>query len=728
MNRAIRTAVALALVLTPAFGYIRAGYTEAGGAFIPYRRIDTKGIQFYINNLVVPGATSGAIGAQVKVVSDNSDPVTAIREAAAMWNRVPGADIKFLPLKATDALHKADDGKNVILFASNVDDLSALGFVAGKAIGAIGVTVSFAYADKGKNADGVDVDKGDISDSDILLNPAGTAADMVFSSDGSTAVDIQTVLAHELGHALGANHTGLLGAAMFPYLTVDLGGGNKVPASSARLLSSDDQAFVVAVYPAAGVARGTLSGKVTASGGSAVKAALVTILDTATGVTLGTISGADGTYSQQVPPGNYMVYAEPFNGIVGAGNIIGLDPAQVTTGFQPTFRGGSTAPTLVQVDGGASAVADFTVAASGATALTAPLAGFAAAGGTGGISGVNGLAGPAILSSGQSRDLVFVGGGFDATTTVQVFGPGISVRAGSIRVDTSLNSPLGPIIRATLDITARQTPAMATLMLTKGGSTLAFSGYFVIVPPKPVFTSKSVVNAASYVGLSGDGVVSPGGLYSIYAATGSALGPESLAQNGPYDGYGKLANSLSGVSVTFDGVLAPMFLSFSGQLNVQVPFEVAGKKTTVVQVNYNGSLSDKISVPVTPSQPAFFTITPIGTDSIAGNQDFTLNSSTNPEARGRVVSIYGTGLGKLSYDVPTGAGAGGPPAGYTGNNTCVLGGSKSVSVAFTGWTPSAVGLGQWSLVIPSDSPTGAVSVKCTDINGASTQVGTLYIK
>ncbi|MCU1326769.1 MAG: hypothetical protein JWN34_2139, partial [Bryobacterales bacterium] len=325
-------------------------------------------------------------------------------------------------------------------------------------------------------------------------------------------------------------------------------------------------------------------------------------------------------------------------------------------------------------------------------------------------------------------DIAFLGGGFDDTTVVQVFGAGISVRPGSTRVDTSVTSSSGPLIRATLDIAARQTPALATLVLSKGAGRLALTGYFVIVPPKPVFTSKSIVNAASYVGQNNDGVVSPGGLYSIYAATGSALGPAPYVQNGDYDGYGKLSNVLGGVTVTFDGFPAPMFLSFSGQLNIQVPFELAGKTTTLAQVSYNGSLSDKIPVNVTPSQPGFFTITPAGTDSIAGNQDFSLNSINNPEARGRVVSIYGTGLGKLSYDVATGAGAAGPPAGFTGSNTCVLGGTVPVPVAFTGWTPSAVGLAQWSLVIPQNSPTGAVTVRCTNAAGASTQQGTLYIK
>jgi uncharacterized protein (TIGR03437 family) len=182
---------------------------------------------------------------------------------------------------------------------------------------------------------------------------------------------------------------------------------------------------------------------------------------------------------------------------------------------------------------------------------------------------------------------------------------------------------------------------------------------------------------------------------------------------------------LAGVTVTFDGKPAPVFLAWNQQLNVQVPFEVAGKKSTVVQIDYLGSRSAAVSVPVAASQPALFVYSG---GAIAGNQDGTLNTASNAAARGSVISLYGTGLGKLAYDVQTGLGAPGPPAGYSGGHTCILGGSKSVSVAFAGWTPSAVGLAQWSFVIPADSPTGTVSVKCSDPNGASTQTDNIFIQ
>src|SRR5207245_11235258 len=140
----------------------------------------------------------------------------------------------------------------------------------------------------------------------------------------------------------------------------------------------------------------------------------------------------------------------------------------------------------------------------------------------------------------------------------------------------------------------------------------------------------------------------------------------------------------------------PIVLSYNAQLNVQVPFEVEARQTTAVQVSYNGSLSDPVSVPVIPSQPAFFTYTAGGVDSIAANQDYSLNSAQNPEKRGNVVTIYGTGIGKAPYPVTTGHGAPAPPVGYTGNTSCALNDSRAVGVAFSGWTPTAVGLAQWS--------------------------------
>lgn len=717
MHKSSRILLSGLALLAPAFGYIRLSYVDSG-TIIALRRNDTKSIQYYINDKVVKGATSTAIGASSKVVTDSSDPVTAIREAFDTWNRVTGTEARFAALKSTTSLHDISDGKNVVMIGANLDDLTALGFSPGRSIGAIAITANVWYQQDGTTADGTAVAKGVIADSDIIMNPVGNVGGLVFSTDGTTAYDVQTVLTHEIGHALGQNHTGLMGSTMFQFSAV---GTSAV--LTERLISTDEQAFVRAVYPS-GAQTGTLSGRVLFSG-AAAKFALVTLIDTSSGVTTGTITDASGNYSQIVAPGSYIVSAEPFNSIVTAANITGLDTSGATTGFQHTFAGGAT-PSSNAVTAGGTRTVDFTVDAATST-LALPFINFGAAGGTRDITTLNGIGAPIILQGGRALDVAFLGAGLDASTVVQVYGQGATVRAGSTRIDTGVNFSQGPLVRTTLDLASRETPTLITMVVSKGGAKFALAGFFLLVPPKPVFTSRSIVNAASYVGLNGDGVVTAGGLYSIYAATGSALGPAAFAQNGPYDAYGKLANTLGGVGVTFDGVPAPMFLSFSGQLNLQVPFEVAGKTSTQVQVTFNGSASDKITVPVAASQPAFFTVTPAGNDSIIGNQNFTLNTAANAEARGGVVSIYGTGFGKLSYDVPTGVGAGGPPAGYTGNNTCVVGG-KTVAVAFTGWTPSAVGLGQWSFVIPADVPIGRVTVKCTDPSGASTQDGTLYVK
>ena len=70
MKITFKTLLAGALLLAPAFGYTR--LVDGGGT--PLRRIDNKGIQYYINSGIVPGATSDAISVPVKVVSDSSDP------------------------------------------------------------------------------------------------------------------------------------------------------------------------------------------------------------------------------------------------------------------------------------------------------------------------------------------------------------------------------------------------------------------------------------------------------------------------------------------------------------------------------------------------------------------------------------------------------------------------------------------------------------------------------
>jgi uncharacterized protein (TIGR03437 family) len=727
------------LALAPClFGYDRlntcSGNPNPPSACVPEQRIDNTAIQFYLNNLVVAGATSSASGSNTTVITAKSNPLQAVELATETWNGVTTANVNFLPVKNTTSTHDPNDCMDVISIAASPSELSAVSGLTAVTILQSAASAGMFQCDTGAVINAV---VGQILDSDILLNPVPNSAGS-FSTDGSTPVDLQGVLTHEFGHTLSANHSGLLGATMFQYNT------NGVTAYiNQRYLSMDDMTAVSTAYPAAGTSTlGTVSGTVTV-GGTPVPFALLTLINTAQTVTIGGLSNADGTYSVQVPPDRYTIYAEP-SGVVQPGNLY-LTAAQAGSAtsikFLSTFLGGNSNPTIVTVAAnGTSAGNNITATAlpPGAATIAPPFIGFGKAGGSGDVHSFSQIGGPVPIASGQSLDLAFAGLGFDATLTMAnllIYGPGITVT--KIGVDPqeqlTINGTLFPVVRATVTITAQQNAGVGTIFISRGSttaSTLSLSGALVITPPTPAFIPASLLNAASY---EGAGQVSPGGLYSIYAPTGSPpnLGPAAGVNHAPnYDGYGYLPAYLGGVSVTFDGIAAPLFYVSGGLINLQVPFEVAGKTSTNVVVNFFGSMSAPVAVPVLNEQLAFFTVTPQKTDSIVVNQDGSVNSSASPAPPGTYVTAYGTGLGSVA-GVVTGQGAPFENT-LTPHYTCTVGNSNQSFISpatFVGWTPTSAGLASFILQVPMGvAPNTTQLLKCTDTTtGASTPNGTLYV-
>jgi len=108
-------------------------------------------------------------------------------------------------------------------------------------------------------------------------------------------------------------------------------------------------------------------------------------------------------------------------------------------------------------------------------------------------------------------------------------------------------------------------------------------------PGPPPAVLSSVANAANY---NAD-AVSPGEIVALF---GSNLGPASIVTLQVSNGT--VTNSLAGTQVLFDGVAAPMIYTLSGQVSAVVPYGVAGKTSTAVQVSYQGSLSNTVTMPV----------------------------------------------------------------------------------------------------------------------------------
>jgi len=151
------------------------------------------------------------------------------------------------------------------------------------------------------------------------------------------------------------------------------------------------------------------------------------------------------------------------------------------------------------------------------------------------------------------------------------------------------------------------------------------------VPGTVTVEAPQEVTVAS-VSYSNQGVA-PG---EILALTGTGLGPAQAV--GPQVTAGKVATSLAGTTVTFDGVPAPLLSVAAGQILCVVPFAVgSANAVTNMQVSSGGVVSNAIRLPVTSTMVEVLAVV---------NQDGALNSAGHPAPGGSVVTLYAAGFGQ----------------------------------------------------------------------------------
>jgi uncharacterized protein (TIGR03437 family) len=156
----------------------------------------------------------------------------------------------------------------------------------------------------------------------------------------------------------------------------------------------------------------------------------------------------------------------------------------------------------------------------------------------------------------------------------------------------------------------------------------------------PAAANSGFVNAASLLG----GAVAPGELVSIFGTGLGPLWPTSFKVSD-----GKIADHLATVQVLFDGRPAAITAISANQINVFVPFGVAGQASTQVIVKVDGVTSAAVTVPVAESGFGLFTANASGSGQAAAlNQDYSYNNAKTPAAAGSIVSFYGTGVGAMA--------------------------------------------------------------------------------
>ena len=168
------------------------------------------------------------------------------------------------------------------------------------------------------------------------------------------------------------------------------------------------------------------------------------------------------------------------------------------------------------------------------------------------------------------------------------------------------------------------------------------------VLPAPSATISEVANAASGV----RGAISPG---EIVAIKGEGMGPaEGVSLKLTADG--KVDTTLAGTRVLLDEVAAPILYTSARQVNLVVPYEVSGRNTVQLVVEYQGVKSAAYTMQASATAPGIFTVTQNGRGQGAIlNQDNSYNSSAAPAAVGSIVQVFATGEGVTRPDAQTGS-------------------------------------------------------------------------
>ncbi len=221
--------------------------------------------------------------------------------------------------------------------------------------------------------------------------------------------------------------------------------------------------------------------------------------------------------------------------------------------------------------------------------------------------------------------------------------------------------------------------------------------------PRPAIDSRNVVNAATFL----TGFLAPGQIVTLF---GSRLGPREGAAFRIDPETGRLPELLGGTRVTFDGFPAPLFFSSDSQVNLQVPFELAGRSTTRMVVSVEGLDPAELLLPLREAAPGVFTLD--GSRAAALNQDSTVNHPDNSAAPGSVVSMFLTGQGVLDPPIETGALAPvEPPFPAPVLPVKVTMNGLEARVWFAGAAPGFAGLTQLNVEVPpSLRPSGPVNV------------------
>jgi minor extracellular serine protease Vpr len=268
---------------------------------------------------------------------------------------------------------------------------------------------------------------------------------------------------------------------------------------------------------------------------------------------------------------------------------------------------------------------------------------------------------------------------------------------------------------AAADVDLGPAAGVQTFSAAAGGLTLHFVNF---ARQAPSISEGGVVNGASF---APGQRVAPGSIISIFGSNLSEGIRGAIRV--------PLPMALHHVSVSFDhpetGLSLPgrFFFVSPGQLNVQVPWELAGLPFAFVKARINDSASAVHRLELSDYAPGIFEYESGGQKlGVVTHADGAVVTPSNPAEPGETVVVYATGVGPVDQAPQTGEPASGESLVRTRQTPQVTVAGRHAEVFFSGLAPFFVGLNQINVTIPPGTPSGVQPLLVTSNGIASNTV------
>jgi len=220
---------------------------------------------------------------------------------------------------------------------------------------------------------------------------------------------------------------------------------------------------------------------------------------------------------------------------------------------------------------------------------------------------------------------------------------------------------------------------------------------------------ESLVNAASLQ----PGAVAPGSLITIF---GTNLADRTVAAPG-----GSPPRTLAGVTLSINGIAAPLLFVSPDQINAQVPYETE-EGTATARLEAPRMPPVTIQFATAAVAPAVFS-TSQGLSAVI-NGDDSQNTSDHPASVGSTVALYLTGQGAVAPPISTGQPGPDSPAKTIYPVTATVG-RRAAVITFAGLRPGVVGIFEIDLTIPA-TPSGSQPLVVT-VNGVPSTTAHVFV-